>query len=279
MKFSETLKDLRMISEELKAQGITVKKLDEAISDLSKHQENIEKIEENIDAIKSEVIAPIKEELVQNKTAGKFSVFGFWVGALGLIVSIGTVLFQPGSVEVYSAPVASKNCPEVGHVNPAVVNECDVSERLRQIENQLLFPKGLSTSEGEVFVEIGRYVEFASLGEDKFYLKVDSINDWPAGAGIKGGVKIYKNSLLLGVHSLKNNIVRIDAVDELRDWYDAEVLAVDVGDKVRVGDVGVEVRRVLSREPKGRLIGDAQDGIVFYFSKVQDVAYQGVQTQ
>ena len=36
---------------------------------------------ENIDAIKQEVIGPIHTELEQNKVAGRFSVFGFWIGA------------------------------------------------------------------------------------------------------------------------------------------------------------------------------------------------------
>jgi len=94
LKFNETLEELRAISKELREKGVTVEKLDEAISELTKHHENIEKIEVNIDAIKSEVIAPLKEELQQNKTAGRFSIFGFYVGSFGLIVAIGTLLYQ-----------------------------------------------------------------------------------------------------------------------------------------------------------------------------------------
>ncbi|MEM0910038.1 MAG: hypothetical protein AAGJ37_03630 [Pseudomonadota bacterium] len=250
MKFSKTLDSLTSISEELKEKGITVKKLDDAVSELSTHHLNIEKIEENIDSIKSEVIAPIKEELVQNKTAGKFSIFGFWVGALGLVASIGTLLFQPERTVINSG-------------------DSEILKRLYTIENQLLFPKGLSIESGEFFIEWSERKEIASLNNDKFYLEVESINDWPEGNGIKGGVRIFKNTNLLGTRSLRNSVTRSDGKDELREWFDKEVLAVDVGDKIKIGNIDIEVKRILKKEPAGRLIGDAKDGIVFSISDSQ----------
>jgi len=42
LKFDETLAELRAISKELREKGVTVEKLDEAISELTKHHENIE---------------------------------------------------------------------------------------------------------------------------------------------------------------------------------------------------------------------------------------------
>ncbi|OBT12748.1 hypothetical protein A9264_15870 [Vibrio sp. UCD-FRSSP16_10] len=261
MTFSETITGLRSISEELKNKGITVEKLDEAISELTKHHNNIREIEDNIDAIKDEVIAPIKEELIQNKTAGRFSVFGFWVGAIGLVVSIGTLLSQSKGID---APFA---------------NNHEISERLHQIETQLLFPKGMSTDPGEIVVKRSERMEIASLNEDKFYIKVDSTAVWPRGEGIKGGINIYKNGILLGNLALKNSVTRSDGVSELRPWFDAEALAVDVGDKIEIGTIQIEVKRILNVEPKGRFLGDAYDGIVFHLSENQNITSQSTRSQ
>ncbi|WP_372833224.1 hypothetical protein [Pontibacterium sp.] len=229
------------------------------------HHDNIGKIENNIDAIKGEVIAPIKEELIQNKTAGRFSVFGFWVGAIGLIVSIGTLLFQQKSTDI-------------SFVSP-VTNGYEISERLRQIETQLLFPRGLSIASGEILIKRSQRIEIASLNDDKFYLEVHSTNDWPKGEGIKGGINIYKNSLLVGKVSLKNIVTRSDGGSELRDWFDDAVLAVDVGDKIKIGNIEIEVRRIMNKEPKDRLLGDAYDGIVFHLTEIQNIASQSTRTQ
>ena len=260
MTFNDTLEELRAISKQLRDKGVTVEKLDEAIAELTKHHSNIEKIETNIDAIKSEVIAPLKEELRQNKTAGKFSIFGFWVGAFGLVVSIGTLLFQQDSPINLTIPSNSSNT--------------EIIKRLHLIETQLLFPKTLSAKEGEVFIERSEITEIASDGDDKFYLLVDSTNDWPKGEGIKGGIKIFKENVLLGKQVLKGNILRSDGVPELRPWFDNEVIAVDVGDKITIGNVELAVVSILSRDVKGRLRGDERDGIVFNRSVKRNITKQ-----
>jgi hypothetical protein len=60
---------------------------------LKSHSKNIKIIEDNIDAVKSDVITPIKTELVQNKTAGKFSIAGFYVGIIALIITAISLLY------------------------------------------------------------------------------------------------------------------------------------------------------------------------------------------
>ena len=90
--FLNTLQELKRISKNLRVQGVTVEQLDKAIRELSEHYENALEIEKSIEAIKAEVISPVKRELEFNKASGKFSVFGFWVGAIGLLVSIITLL-------------------------------------------------------------------------------------------------------------------------------------------------------------------------------------------
>lgn len=89
-KFEETLDTLRNVRDELRDRGVVVEHLDKAINQLNRHHENIIKIENNIEAIQEEVIEPVKTELEFNKVSGKFSIFGFWIGTAGLIVSLFT---------------------------------------------------------------------------------------------------------------------------------------------------------------------------------------------
>jgi hypothetical protein len=96
-KYRDIITSLEKSIEDLKQRGITVDALNHAKDELVAHTDNIEKIEMNIDAVRKEVISPIKEELNQNRVAGKFSILGFWVGAVSMIVSIlvGVINYSP----------------------------------------------------------------------------------------------------------------------------------------------------------------------------------------
>lgn len=82
-----------------KNQGIEIKPLEGVFSELKRHTENIEKVEDNIVAVREEVIEPIKEQLDENKKAGKFSVYGFYAGGIGIILSVFSVLYTSLSLD------------------------------------------------------------------------------------------------------------------------------------------------------------------------------------
>jgi hypothetical protein len=87
--FTEILDQIDRLLADLKQHfGIVIEPLAIAVRDLRRHTESIEKIEANTAAIREEVINPIKAELEENKKAGRFSIFGFWVGAVGLMASV-----------------------------------------------------------------------------------------------------------------------------------------------------------------------------------------------
>jgi len=89
----ETIAELEKQILDLKEKDIFVGPLITTVENLKRHTESIEAIEKHSNAIREEVIEPIKEELVQNKKAGKFSIFGFYVGAIGLLASVFSLFF------------------------------------------------------------------------------------------------------------------------------------------------------------------------------------------
>lgn len=87
--FTRTLDEIDRLLIDLRDRyRIVIEPLTGAVNDLRRHTESIEKIEANTEAIREEVLKPIKVELEANKKAGRFSVFGFYVGAIGLLASI-----------------------------------------------------------------------------------------------------------------------------------------------------------------------------------------------
>ncbi|TXN36895.1 hypothetical protein FVB32_01000 [Flagellimonas hymeniacidonis] len=84
-KILENLKNSISVIEE---KGISIHDLNDSYEELAKHTKEIKQIEDNIDAIKSQVIDSIKKELDQNKKSSIFSIYGFWIGLIALVLSI-----------------------------------------------------------------------------------------------------------------------------------------------------------------------------------------------
>lgn len=53
---------------------------------------DIEALEKSIDSIRREIINPVKTELEEGKRLGRFSVWGFYIGFAGIVVSIFAIL-------------------------------------------------------------------------------------------------------------------------------------------------------------------------------------------
>lgn len=265
MKFADTVEELRRISAGLKAQGVTVEKLDDAVAELAQHLENIEKIEDNIDAIKSEVVSPLKEELAQNKVAGRFSIFGFWVGAFALVVTIGTLLYQQG----FFIPSSEIGKLSEGSETVSVSQiDYEILDRIQQIQSQLLFPSDLTAELESTFIERGSRAEVARNGSSIFFIEVYAVTSYPSGGPILGGLRIYRGQNLLGRKSLINAITRSDNQSDMRTWFDSSFVGVAPGDTIILGNVKTVVMDILSTDPEGRLIGDDKSGVVFNISTI-----------
>jgi DNA-binding transcriptional MerR regulator len=268
MKFSRTIDELKRISREMKGQGVTVQKLDEAIGELSNHQENIEKIEANIDAIREEVVAPLQKELEQNRVAGRFSIFGFWIGAAGLLVSIFTILVsnQQKLISFWEPPV--KTTTLNGH--DCTHDLClALDKRLRLLSEQLLFPDVVAPEPNEIFIESNKRIPIALGGSDEttIFAELWVIADYPPGGGPRAALRIYRGNKLLSKTVLEHSFVQVDGTKELREWVDNDSIAVAEGDSFEIKKTTFLVEKVFSKAPLGRLVGDESDGLVISVGK------------
>jgi hypothetical protein len=93
-RYSDIVADLDERIAGLKREGFNFDPLDDLLDQLKSHVEEIGEVEDHIEAIRSMVISPIKNELEENKKAGRFSVFGFYVGAAGLLASVASVVYS-----------------------------------------------------------------------------------------------------------------------------------------------------------------------------------------
>lgn len=113
MKYAQIIEELENAIKEIETKGISIKPLNKAIDDLKSHSQNIEAVEKNIDAIKKEVIKPIKTELEENKRAGKFSIWGFYIGAFALVVTtislVYTTFFSFSNLELKDNNIVNGN--------------------------------------------------------------------------------------------------------------------------------------------------------------------------
>jgi len=125
-KYKQIISELEDAVADIQSKGISIEPLNKAIEELKAHSENISAIEDNIDAVKSEVITPIKDELEQNKKAGKFSIWGFYVGAFGLAVTAVSLLYttfkEPEPVKIISTSDTTKQINQGTNPNDYLIS-------------------------------------------------------------------------------------------------------------------------------------------------------------
>lgn len=59
-----------------------------AANELELKLDDINQLEERVEAINRRIVEPVTKELEFGRKAGRFSVFGFWIGLMGIIISI-----------------------------------------------------------------------------------------------------------------------------------------------------------------------------------------------
>lgn len=260
MRITDTIEELDKICENLRNQGVTVDSLNHAISELKSHQERIEQIEKNIEAIRLEVISPIKDELNENRVAGKFSVFGFWIGALGLVVSILTL-----AAPLFQSPPLASDRQKVQAGQP--VSDLAVNRRLDSIEELLILPREYKLEPGKLFLTIGARTKLLSTEVEDFSVEVGNIAEWPKGSGLRVGVRFFRHLNQVGPSFVRRKIARSDGQIISREWFDDSEVCLAAGDVVTFNSFRMRVLRIYSRKPSGRLIGDDRDGVSIAIEK------------
>ena len=88
--FEQVINQVDKELDQLKKKEISVGPLENAVSKLKKHKDNISKLEEHIDEIRSEIIEPVKGEL---KKAGRVSQSSLVIGILGFVLTAASLVF------------------------------------------------------------------------------------------------------------------------------------------------------------------------------------------
>lgn len=222
--YTQIIEDLEKAIRDIEAQGISIQPLNKALENLKTHSDNIEAIEKNIDAVKSEVINPIKNELEENKRAGKFSVWGFYIGIFGLVVTAVSLLYTTfgtntnSNLIAYSATTKNSSLYEkVSNINSSIkelnysINGLKDTYKPQQNDiylKQLEEKSFLSNDSNKIFIKayLPGEVEYNSNWIPKVSLSL-SINDNQIGIiGLKDMVKLINNSGIADYNSNQNSI-------------------------------------------------------------------------
>jgi predicted ribosome-associated RNA-binding protein Tma20 len=168
-KYTEIVNELELKVNSLKKDGYKIEPLDNLVDELKQHVKEVNDVEEHIDSIRNIVIQPIKNELDENKTAGKFSIFGFYVGAFGVIVSIISLLYTT----FFSTPSINNLKSESFSKEVNVLNE-----KLDEIRKEILISKELNYIDVNT-IKISMFDEKVILSnkENSLKLEVYSINE------------------------------------------------------------------------------------------------------
>ncbi|WP_156427871.1 hypothetical protein [Thiohalocapsa sp. ML1] len=153
-RFEDLIEELRAIDNGLARKGVRVDALTQTIEKLERHQHNVEALENNIAAIRSEIIKPVQAELIENKKAGKFSILGFWIGALSIVVAIGSLIYTT----FFVAPTTHQEIVHRIEQTRAAMNEFDrqFTESLRGLQS---FPDDYEGLLVKAFSEAGERSE------------------------------------------------------------------------------------------------------------------------
>ena len=136
-KYSDTIEEIEKLLSNLNAQGISIGPLSKSIGELKQHTENIEKVESEIEAIQSEILDPVRKELAKNEQAGRFSIFGFYVGAFGLAISLVAL--------GYSSVTSAKTSKKISELTSEILNK--EQSLMRSLPMRLLTEKQSTQAE------------------------------------------------------------------------------------------------------------------------------------
>ncbi|MPQ49206.1 hypothetical protein GCQ56_19575 [Marinifilum sp. N1E240] len=216
------IEDLEKAVANIQSNGISIEPLNDAIEELKSHSDNISAIEENINAVKSEVIIPIKDELEQNKRAGQFSIWGFYVGAFGLVVTAISLLYttfkQPADIQ-QPIPIQQSTSAKIANSPDTIISveqHADPTDYLINIDNSLKELNYSLNGLNENYIaktdelKLGQYEEATLLQNDSIILTVKAYI--PGEEEVKGryypfvSLKFKINKKQLGTKGLKEKI-------------------------------------------------------------------------
>jgi hypothetical protein len=250
--YNEILNDLKESIDGLDKKGISIEPLNQSLAELEKHANNIQIIEENIEAIRMEVIDKIKEELDENKKAGKFSISGFYVGSIALVITIVTTILTFNSNSKLNQRLLEEiginsDKQEVLNLNPNSLStnskNKSINDRLEQIElaihnlayNVTEYSNSYEPLINEYLLETDPfgYKKTNLLSDKNDTIQICAIHNYEEEFDNKlyptSSIKVYKNGNSFGMYNLKENVKIISSINKSN--YDIVNKALSVTEK------------------------------------------------
>lgn len=255
-RYSDIVTDLDERIAGLKTEGFNFDPLDDLLEQLKSHVEEVGEVEDHLDAIRSMVISPIKKELEENKRAGRFSIFGFYVGAAGLLASVGTVLYPgfQGPTELVLRDEATQT--QIGEISRSV---SEIKRELYLRSGKLEIGEGaikLGNFKKHVFVT-GKDVEIAV---ELYGVSVYS-SDEPGSHRNVAHLKVYYNDRMVSSSGVPD-IVQLTNVSNIKRDRD-DVFAVAEGDVITLlGEHQIRVLAVLNEAATFGTLADEETAVV-----------------
>ena len=301
--YRDTLHDIEQIIQEFKQKhNISVGPLDDLLKRLSKHSENVGKVEESIEEIKEEVIEPIKSELNYSNKAGRFSIFGFYVGSVGLIVSIAAIIFTviAGQGKWYKPDNSTKdaNTPtkpgdrheQMENMTTSASCKCLSKRELVQycsgisnlmqfaLQEQLGGDVKYKTQKNEVLVSLYDSVKMLDAKKHKYYLKpftIREIKNKESGQFIPiAGIQVLQDGRVIGrtglmeMIKIKRSNTSESIILSAENHLSSSELLLCVGDEITFFDrYTYRVKRIFRKESKILPVADFESGLLLTLVK------------
>ena len=256
-KYKNIVSDLEDKIQVLKQDGVKIDALDDLIQELRSHVEEVTEVEEHIDAIRGMVISPIKKELEENKQAGKFSVWGFYIGAFGLIASIGSLLYTSFSPQTELVIRDESKSAQISQIN----------QKISEVRRELYLRSG-KMELNDSALKLKNYdrhtlvkgkaleVQFQLFGVATYSNKSKKTHTNVA------HLKVFYNDRLVS-HSGVPDIVQVTNVGNLNNERE-EIFAVSKGDVVTIlGEHQIQILEVLNSDATYNALSDKEDAVIF----------------
>lgn len=245
--YNEILNDLKNSIDGLEKKGISIEPLNQSLTELEKHANNIQIVEDNIEAVRMEVIDKIKEELDENKKAGKFSISGFYVGFIALVITIVTTILTYNS----NAKLNQRLSEQIGinsdkqetiNLNSNSKNQ-SINGRLDQIENAIHNLAYNVTEYSNTYEPLANeyllkndpfgYVKTNLLSGNNDTIQICAMHNYEKEFDNKlyptSSIRVFKNGNSFGTYNLKENVKIISSINKPN--YDISNKALSVTEK------------------------------------------------
>ena len=270
-KFGETLNELEKSIENLQSQGISIESLEKSFADLKKQTSNIAKVEENIEAIREEVIDRIKDELDQNKRAGKFSIFGFWIGAIALVLSIFSSISTLNDNQYQNIPFQGnqKDNTKANETFNNISEKIDIlNDRVERLTYKLIgFDDYYVPTKNEFIIHAGYSVDPKTILKTKenhtLKIKVSDVSEKEENGKItpRAFLSFYVDDSKIGLAGIKR-IVQVNNSNSF--WYENNKgeLIVNELDTIKLFELNYVIERIYRKQSKNLVIADDKNAIL-----------------